>query len=448
MPLRSLHPNRSDQTVQCFGISRSLSAVADCSSGSIMVSGIRRFSLLGLVLLAVVLMRAVSSFAEESLPPLGQITDLRTKLHMGTESSHRPSIATIASGKIYVVWLAHAAAQPEPSLLAPIPQEFSDVPKDLTFATVPGLSFFDGKQWSEPRLMLAGQRECTPLYAWCSGEDLNLLVQMTGEQPVHHIRYEADAKRWIKVVTMPRAYSYHSRFITIKDTLHIAGTEGQGVAYQRHDAKGWSQPIAMPGSKPYDRACVAVAGDGTVYLVWCATDGSEFGFATIAPDGTVTKRTIDLKVKESGFDIAIDPAGHLLLAYHAADDAIYAQSWDGKAWSPPVPVGKDSGMALGDVRMVYTNKKVLLTWQHRARYKMDRMVVSGPIRSYCLLDATGWSAPRPVGIMPREGRGIFGGGYASGFFVGLHLDASNRAHMAWGSGPMNYHCVFAELQDR
>jgi hypothetical protein len=98
---------------------------------------------------------------------------------------------------------------------------------------------------------------------------------------------------------------------------------------------------------------------------------------------------------------------------------------------------------LGQIFTAYTAKHVVLLWNQCARVTDGQMVVSGPVRRYAILNSSGWSEPKPAARMPRGN--VFEGPFARAPFLGLHIDQQDRVHMAWGSGPFNYHAIVAEL---
>jgi hypothetical protein len=227
-----------------------------------------------------------------------------------------------------------------------------------------------------------------------------------------------------------------------------AGVAGEPLSYLRFDGKAWSKPVAMEGTISTSRPHVAMTKDGAVHLLWRAPSGGEFGHFIVGGDGATRKEVIDFPILRDEFDVGTDPDGNLLVAYqadvpekHADADAVWVRTLRDGRWTSPTLIGKGSGMMLGGIRMASWKGRTFLTWVHRADYVSGKMRVSGPMRSFVVLNKKGRSEPKPCA---KSGDALMQG-FMSSHFIGLHVDDWGRVHMAWGRGPRNYYANVAQL---
>ena len=384
---------------------------------------------------------------------VGQAVDLRVTHQLNGQGTKRPIIATTEGGNTYVIWRFNAAENPPtPAGIPLIPDRFTFATSRPQWASVPGVSVFDGKTWSEPQRLAGGVRECEAVAAWCVNEQLHLLVTATFEEQVgHHLRYDPAQKQWEHLHTLAVSPSNASHFVQRGQTLHVVSMLN-GVKYWRFDGRTWSKPVPMD-SEARDRPALAVGDDGVVHLCWHGVDGgTRVGYAAIAADGSVQLFKTELPIHGDQFDLAIGLKGELLIAYqaelpdgHPDHDAVCIRSWAANRWAEPTLIGKDAGLIAGGVRLISVNKSVLLTWNHRARQRQGNMVTIGPVRSVAIFNGTSWSTPQPAARLPRGGGILAGGGFGAAHFPDLHADAKGRVHMAWANESSCHHAVIADL---
>jgi hypothetical protein len=425
---------------------------------------VERLAAIGVVGLALFVTSASRLYSADDAGRAGTVaeaTDLRVTRDLDGQGSKLPMIATTRGGRAYVVWRFTAAENPTAGPIPFLPAQCTFAARDPQWATVPGVSVFDGKAWAEPQRLAAGVHECEAVAAWCADETLHLLVTATFKDDVgYHVRYDPAANAWARLHTLPVSPTNATRFLARSDSVYLASMRSGGVKYWRYDGKAWSTPISLD-SKDRDRPAVAVGDDGVVHLCWHSVDGGEeVGYATIAADGTVTQRKTALPIHGDDYDVAIGPAGQFMIAYraelpegHPDRDAVFVRAWSTDRWSEPTLVGRQSGRMLGSVYMVAANARVLLSWQHRATYTSANMKVVGPVRSYATFDGTAWGPPTPActipvaagGAAPRSILAPRGGAFANAFFPALHADARGRIHLAWNGDGSSYHALITEL---
>jgi hypothetical protein len=392
--------------------------------------------------------------AETDPRQVAKATDLHVTRELNGQGTQLPIIATSASGRLYIVWCFKAIEKPAVGPIPFLPDECTFPTHHPEFATVPGISIFDGKTWAEPQRLAKGVRECEAVAAWCVGEDLHLLVTATFKNDVgYHLRYDASKQQWKRLHTLPVSPSNATRFVAQGESVYLASMR-DGVKFWRYDGKTWSNPIPLE-SKDRDRPAIAVGDDHIAHLAWHSVDGGDaVGYATIKPDGTLTQYKTTLPIHGDDFDVAIGADGKFNIAYSAdvpatdhRHDAVFVRSWAGDKWSEPALVGQDTGMMGGGIRLVSANKHLLLSWQHRAHYTVGRMNISGPIRSYSVFDGSRWTQPNPACTIPAGGASVFAvpGGFASAHFSALFPDMSGKIHMAWEDEGACYHAVIADL---
>ncbi|MFZ0478133.1 MAG: hypothetical protein WAL71_03200, partial [Terriglobales bacterium] len=54
-------------------------------------------------------------------------------------------------------------------------------------STVPGINIYQKGHWSKAGLLVEGPKDCAPLWSWCHGKELNLLVTYKSGSKCTHL---------------------------------------------------------------------------------------------------------------------------------------------------------------------------------------------------------------------------------------------------------------------
>jgi hypothetical protein len=288
--------------------------------------------------------------------PFGAVFDLKTH-DLSWESTHEPCIAKGKSGTMYVVWDAKNRVHYRNATdIAKIPQGFLNESLNDKWNSVVGLSIFDGRKWFTPNLLVDGNYQCDPVYAWCEEDKLHLLVKAPDDS-LHHLRYSPQENKWTKLFKLgnPAVRVILPRFVCYRNgILHCVPWGLSGTSYIRYDGKEWSKPQELTDeADTQSRPRLAVADGSKVHVVW--NEGDKTTHVIIEGD-RVQKSAIPsagAAIDGYHFDIAALSSGHILMAYKASDaanpNAVYVREWDGKKWCPPIALAGDSGLNLGAV---------------------------------------------------------------------------------------------------
>src|SRR5262249_32804114 len=148
---------------------------------------------------------------------------------------------------IYVLWnRPYESKAPAPEGVTRLPKELTSLKKD---GWVPAIVVCRKGRWSKPGLLTECESECAPLFAWCEGEKLHLLLMSEGEEKCHHLRYDPDGGRWERLGQLPIAPSQYEPIQQVGKEVHIACVSGRHVHYLFFDGTAWSKPIRIEESK-------------------------------------------------------------------------------------------------------------------------------------------------------------------------------------------------------
>ncbi|MHC4502522.1 MAG: hypothetical protein ACYTFI_04380 [Planctomycetota bacterium] len=370
-----------------------------------------------------------------------------------------PVVATSDSGRVYVL----GAEDYEETLL--VPSGFPVIPPDMILvtevATVPSLTVFDGGTWQMAQLLARFPHQCLPRFAWCSGEDLNLLAEMADSR-WHHLRYSPATREWEDAGTVEASHNAGAYDIVVgpeAGTVHVAAAGDGEIRYFRYDGEGWSDALRWKSQGQLLNPKLAVTGDGknapaAIHVVW-TTWGSGTNHVAMA-GGEPVMRELDLgerpiaETEPDPFEIGVSPEGKPFLAYKAAlgeghedRDRIHLSTWDGEAWSAGAPVFTVQGALLGMIKLARSGRKTFLMWQHRMDYTVGEESRSHPVWSYAVQDAEGkWSDPAPLLRLPDDA------GYLGENALCLHVDQWRLAHVAWYDDVAQaYHAIVTDLAE-
>ena len=142
------------------------------------------------------------------------------------------------------------------------------------YDTVPGINICDNNEWSKPQLLVDGNRQCDPVYAWCVGEDLHMLI---ADKISRHIVLEASSGRWKSAEAPPVVPSKYDFFVpssnaafrTVGGNLHIAYVVNDSVHYLAFKDGKWMPDLTVEGSDGFlNQVRMALNWKGNVYLGW------------------------------------------------------------------------------------------------------------------------------------------------------------------------------------
>jgi hypothetical protein len=360
-------------------------------------------------------------------------------------SDHCPVIAVSASGVVYVLWMAKGQEH-APVVLPLLPAEYSfSLAKEPEWSQVPGINVYRDGKWSKPGVLVEGKKSCEPVFAWCEGEQLHLLLRGTGEEATNHLVFDPETKTWKRLTRLSASLSQHDAFRRIGKTLHVAAVEGKYVYYLRFDGREWSKPMRLDmsenNSNGVTRPRLAVDRKGTAYVGWWSAIGEAgtHGLAAIRAGkaSPIPFEFDDKPIYHEEFDLGVDPQGALLVAYkpdlsdkHADAKKIHVRRREGERWTVPDLIGGEGRRLHGDVQVIGNERATLVTWMASEDYRMGGGVLSTGFRRFAVTDGKTWTPSRWIARQPSlRGKGI----PVSAQYMTACVDKSGMVHMVWGS---------------
>ncbi|MFA5794641.1 MAG: hypothetical protein WC980_06195 [Candidatus Brocadiia bacterium] len=384
----------------------------------------------------------------------------------GTDAS--PIMAESSSGKIYAIWRGMTKNRANSAdIMSVIPRSLllnqSNSGKDWT--SIPGINVCDSGQWSAPQLLVAGDEECDPFFAWCQGEDLNLLVEMSDDL-WHHLFYNSASKTWSHLSIMndpPDSAGPHSDFKIHDGKVHVSAVTNNSIRYECYDGKNWGNSILLQLGVVLPRSRMAITEKGDVHIIG---KGFKEGGMThwVISGGKIIKSIIcspEKPILDDCFDIVVDGQDTPLLVYqadlpenHPDRNKLHLSKWNGTEWLPPVCFGYGKERLLGAIRLAKYGRKVIMLWNHNREITynvgQNEMCWSGPMTSFKVLSNDGiWSFPQPVGQKkppPKIPVWLWDeGDFIDSPGAAIYVDTKGLVHMAWQENTEIYHAIVTDL---
>jgi hypothetical protein len=361
---------------------------------------------------------------------------------MALSMNHPPVLAVSDSGTVYVFWPARGQVKPVLSAELPtIPSRFAFGDYDRPdFSAVPGVNVCRRGAWSKPGVLIEGIKDCDPCFAWCAGEQLNLLMVDNVKGHTHHFALDARNNKWERVAELPYELTHYDSFRQVGETVHIGFAESVGrqmgegtlpkgpderfeypehtyATYLMFDGKRWSKPVRIEASdnrsRNVSRVRLAVDNHGTAHLAWW---GGGHGYAVVR-DGKATCEPLDLSgptIERDEFDLGLDPHGRVIIAYkallpekHADARKVHIQRRQNGKWIGPEKIGGEGEDLSGMIRIVWGSRQTMVTWVNREEYtELSGVLVKG-FRRFSLDDGKSWSASKWIARYPTlRGNGV------------------------------------------
>lgn len=380
--------------------------------------------------------------------------------HGGSSTTRPPTVAVSETGTIYVLWNRPYEAN------TPVPEGVARLPKELTPAKKegwgPALAVCRNGRWSKPGLLTENESDCAPLFAWCEGEKLHLLLMSAKEEECQHLRYDPDAGRWNQLGKLPFGPSQYEPIQQVGKQIHIACAEEGYVHYFFFDGSAWSKPVRIEESKNptnlVTRARLAIGHDGAAHVAWWTAtlkpNDAIHGYAVVKGD-KVEPHSIRFEpapILRDAFDLGVDHAGRVVIAYqanlpagHADENKIHVRKFSDKSWTEPEKLAGGWERLFGEIRIVSGKGKMLLSWLAREETKLGGGFLVHLVRRLSLSDGKAWSTPRPLAVGESDAPIPKKDGIPVGP-IGLKtcVDHQGNVHVVWGS-PEAYYCVAASL---
>jgi hypothetical protein len=335
-----------------------------------------------------------------------------------------------------------------------IPDEMSFGTAQPEWSAVPGINVYRQGRWSKAGLLVEGSKNCTPLWSWCEGEKLHLLVTSESANKCNHLILDPTANRWAKHAELPFAPSQYGSFRHSGKEVHLACVDRPYVYYLRFDGKTWSKPVKIEQSENKTRGVtrvrLAVDRKGDAHVAWWTAypQPGIHGYARIR-ERKVSSESLKFEqapLHQDNFDLGIDPTGRLLIAYkadlpvdHRDVLKIHIRRHDGKKWINPETVGGEGEELFGDILVVWNEGQTLVSWRSREQYTAGRFWFRQPVRRFAVDDGGGWTSSRrcawEIGL---PGRSALMGAIRPG----VCIDKSNRVHMVWDTS----HCIVTQMK--
>ncbi len=374
---------------------------------------------------------------------------------LGWATTRSPTVAVSESGVIYVIWSGKGQQKaPQPATVPMIPDELSFSVHQPEWSAVPGVNVYRKGNWSEAGLLVEGPKDCAPLWSWCEGEKLHLLVVSESANKCNHLVLDPTANRWTRQAELPFAPSQYSSWRQCGQEVHLACVDGEHVHYLRYDGKSWNKPVKIEHSENktsgVTRVRMAVDRQGGAHVAWWTAhpEPGIHGYAVIR-EGQVNAEPLKFDqaaIHEDNFDLGIDLEGRLLLAYKAdlpKDDReslkVHIRRRDGKGWTNPETIGGEGEVLFGDIVVVWCEGRTLVSWLSREKYSTGGFVTVKAVRRFSVHDGKSWTSSRRCAWES----GLVGGHDLMGAIrPGVCIDKDGRVHLAWGSS----HCVVTQLK--
>jgi hypothetical protein len=321
---------------------------------------------------------------------------------------------------------------------------------------VPAIAVCRKGKWGKPGLLVEGKSEAAPLFAWCEGEKLHLLLMSPGEKECHHLRYDPEGARWERIGQLPFAPSQYEPIRQVGKTVHIACCSGRYVHYFYFDGATWSKPVRIEESENrtnlVTRARLAMGRDGAAHIAWwtATEEKQESIHGYVVVKGTkVESRSIRF-VHRDAFDLGIDAEGRVVLAYqanlpenHPDAEKVHVRKGDGKTWTEPEKIAGGWEKLFGEIRVVTGSEKTLVSWLAREETRSGDGILVHSVRRIALTDGKSWSSPMPLGIGTD---GLFGRSSVpvGPIWLSTCVDKQGSVHAVWGTAGA-FHCVTANL---
>ena len=369
-------------------------------------------------------------------------------------TSGPPAVAVSARGTVYVVWEGKGRDNaPRPAGFPLIPEQYTSIsalPKSSPvprLSVVPGLSIYRDARWSEPELLVEGQRYCRPLHAWCVGESLHLIVAGLSRDQCYHLELQPGAAAWQLKAKLPFTLS-HSPLRTIGEQVHIAFSKGMFVHYVCFDGREWSEPLAIEASRNetrcVTRARLAVDNDGVAHVMWWAADENGVGvhgYAALS-DGKVEAESVDFAespIEQEAFDLGILPDGRLFVAYKARlpkndqnATKLHIRCRQNGAWTKATQIKDKSDELFGQVYTAWSRDAAFVSWLVGDDYPTGGGgFMSAGFRRCATFDGTAWSKSRWMAMLPPRGGNSIPAGP---LYMGMCVDTHDRLHVSWQGG--------------
>jgi hypothetical protein len=376
-------------------------------------------------------------------------------------------VAVSASGIVYVFWFANSGKDPKlvpPAPLPVLPDRFLRQAKEDDEQDVPGISVLRNGKWSQASWLGKPGKNCEPVGAWCEGEKLHLLVTYSDTPKTEHLLFDPAKKRWDHVATVPVKLALRDPRRQVGKEIHTATIYQKHVHYLRFNGKTWTKPLRLKESKGASRVRLAVDGKGDVHLLWwCYADDPDPGvhsYAAIRGGRIHTEKIAFGKeaVDRDKFDLGLNPAGEVLLAYKARGPVappgkakpkeevpprLFFRRRTARGWSEPETLSVPGDLLFGSIFIESCNRQTLVSWVARFEQEDRGGVLETGVR-FCSSNAgKGWSAARPCA---REGDKSRRFPLMTEGRVGRCIDSKGRLHLAWLHGC--HHCVIAQFKGR
>ena len=331
-------------------------------------------------------------------------------------------------GRLLAFWRGYTSKETKQlSGLPRIPKEFMRGSWTAGDNTAVFVNRFDAGRWSHPSMLVFGDVQCDPIYAWSDDRGLNLIVQL-GDDTSSHLLLDSQEK-WQQIrhfseskdsIFVPQGIQQHG------NELHAVTFDQTKLCYWRYDGKAWHGPLVIEdkvkfnGTWGYFRPRLAVADSGDVHVVW--NTQADPSHVVIRNDKIVSKKSIPLVPRvEKGDEIDVEALadGGMLLAYQVDEDAaearqnsIYVSIFKDGKWEVTSPAPSGGGTVIGDMQLIAHEGEILLLWRHKQEVRSGGFFASGPTASYTVRNVDGvWTQPiciKPMSADPAAAADIGG----------------------------------------
>jgi hypothetical protein len=385
---------------------------------------------------------------EASNVPVPNATDFPTG-SLAWASSHCPIVAVAPSGVTYVFWVAKGQERAPNPVLPLIPTEYAfNLAKEPEWSSAPAVSVYRNGVWSKPAVLVEGKRQCMPVFAWCQGESLHLLVSGEQGEFTNHLVLDSEQKSWKRVAQLPVRLWDDDMFRQLGSTVHVATIEGnlleaRHVSYLLFNGSEWSKPLPIKESENRYRGTMcsrlAVGKQGTAYVGWWSDKSGAgiYGLAAVR-SGQVSATRIefaDKPIRKGEFDLGVAPNGAVLIAYqaalpdeHADAKKLHVRRREGERWTAPELIGGEGTRLHGAIRVFGNDRATLVTWVTNEDYPVDGGILAKSFRRLAATDGKTWTHSRWIARQQSlRGKGV----PESAPDVQAAIDVNGRVHMVW-----------------